>query len=182
MTSTLTFQEAQLFYTLWMSLLNYVNQTYQLNPCLGKLEKAEDLSNPNVRIVSDYLWNHSSIIDTYLSATELSPEHREIVAGWKNFIKNQFILERHLQKGSVLLSLNDNAVYIVNTIDSNFEKKFADMSLPLLLEATLIPFNGKIIYYDITVFKNIPLGIGYIDAFKEIYMTSKKEKSFQTTL
>ena len=182
MTSNLTPQEAHLFYRLWLPLLDYVNQTHQINPFLTKIEKAEELNIPNIRAVSDYLWNHPSVIDSYLNTAKLSSEHSAIVTGWKHFVRDQFILERHLQKGSVFIPLNDDRVYIVSGIDLSFEEMFADIPLPLLLETTLIPFNGKIISDGMITHKNVPIGIGYIDAFSEIYITSKKEKTFQTSL
>ena len=182
MPSILTGQEAQLFYKLWMPLLDYVNQTYRVNPNLAKIENPKESDQQEIRIVSTYLWNHPEIIDQYLTVAELSPEHRKIVAEWKHFVKDSFILERHLQKGSVFMPLSNGKLYIVNGIDSSFEEMFAGTPLPILLETTLIPFKDKIICSDIVINRNVTIGRGYIEAFKEIYMTAKKEKAICTSL
>ena len=178
----LDFTDARLFYELWIPLLDYVNQTYHVNSNLGKMEKAEGLDIREVQVVSKFLWDHPETIDEYLIFAELLPEHRKIVESWKCFVSGEFILERHLKRGSVFISLKDNQTYMVNGIYSTWEEIFPNTSLPILLRATLIPFKDKIIYDSIVTCSNVIIGRGYADSFKNIYLTAKQSKSIRFSL
>ena len=101
----LDFTDAKLFYDLWIPLLDHVNRTYNVNPKLGKMARADGLNIQEVRVVADFLWSHPAVIDGYLASAELPPDHREILAGWSRFVSGEFILERHLKRGSVFISL-----------------------------------------------------------------------------
>lgn len=174
--------DAKLFYELWLSLLDHVNQTYRVNSRLGRMQKAEGLDIQEVRVVADYLWSHPEIIDQYLSSAELSEEHREIVASWKRFVSGEFILERHLKRGSVFISLKDEQVYMVGGIFSSWEEMFPRSYLPILLRATLIPFQNKIIYDSIVTCSNVISGRAYEDSFKNIYLSAKQTNALHFTL
>lgn len=78
----LDFTDAKLFYDLWIPLLDHVNQTYNVNPKLGKMTRADGLNIQEVRVVADFLWSHPAVMDGYLASAELPPDHREIIAGW----------------------------------------------------------------------------------------------------
>ena len=167
MNPTLTPNDAKLFYELWIPLLDFVNSTYRVNPNLGKMEKAENLNIQEVRVVADFLWSHPEVIDRYVDSANLPSEHREIVAGWKRFVSGEFILERHLKRGSVFISLKDEQVYMVNGILSSWEDMIPYAALPILLRATLIPFRDKIIYDSIVTCNNVIIGHGYAETFKK---------------
>ena len=47
--------DAKLFYALWIPLLDHVNQTYNVNPKLGKMVRADGLNIQEVRVVADFL-------------------------------------------------------------------------------------------------------------------------------
>ena len=93
----LDFADAKLFYDLWIPLLDHVNQTYNVNPKLGKMARPDGLNIQEVRVVGD--WSHPAVIDGNLASAELPPDHREIIAGWSRFVSGEFILERHLKRG-----------------------------------------------------------------------------------
>ena len=174
--------DAKLFYALWIPLLDHVNQTYNVNPKLGKMARADRLNIQEVRVVADFLWSHPAVIDGYLASAELPPDHREIIAGWKRFVSGEFILERHLKRGSVFISLEDEQVYMVNGIYTSWEEMIPQAALPILLRATLIPFRDKIIYDSIVTCSNVILGRGYAETFKDIYLLAKQAKTIHTSL
>ena len=60
--------DAKLFYALWIPLLDHVNQTYNVNPKLGKLTRADGLNIQEVRVVADFLWSHSSTFSPFATA------------------------------------------------------------------------------------------------------------------
>ncbi len=182
MNPTLDPNDARLFYELWIPLLDYINQTYRANLTLGKMEKAERLDIGEVHVVSNFLWSHPQLIDQYLATADLPEEHRKIISGWNNFVSGKFILERHLKRGSVFISLKDEQVYLVHGIYSSWEEMFPYTPTPILLQATLIPFKGRIIYDSIVSCSNVSFGRGYADSFKEIYLTAKQAKAVRISL
>ena len=174
--------DAKLFYELWIPLLDYVNQMHRVNPRLGHMTTPAGLDTDEVRIVSDFLWKHPEIIDQYLRAVEMPLEHREIVESWKRFVLGEFILERHLKRGSVFISKDDAQVYSVCGIYSTWEEMLPYAPTPIYLRATLIPFKDKIIYDSIFACYPIVFGISATNDFKEIYLNAKQNKKIHFSL
>lgn len=54
-------------------------------------------------------------------------------------------MERHLKKGSMLISMEDEKVYQVVGIISSLKEMFLYAPMPLMIEATLMPFKDVII-------------------------------------
>ena len=55
------------------------------------------------------------------------------------------MMERHLKKGTIFISLEDEEVYQVSGIISSWEEMFFGAPMPLMLEATFMPFRDVII-------------------------------------
>ncbi len=110
--------DAKLFYQLWLPLLNYVNGNYNvlvddIDFTKGKIDLQDAVE------VARFLWDRTWIIDDYLEQSDLPEEHMEILKIRKGCIRGRFIIERHLKKGSVFISTDDNSVYLVNGIVSS---------------------------------------------------------------
>ena len=101
---------------------------------------------------------------------------------WSRFVSGEFILERHLKRGSVFISSEDEQVYLVSGIFSSWEEIIPQAELPILLRATLIPFKDRIIYDSIVTGSNVIIGRGYAKIFKDIYLSAKHAKSIHTSL
>ena len=171
--STMTSDDAQLFYKLWFSLLEYVNKKHKVNPSLKKMADAKQLDPQEVSKVADYLWEHVEEIDDYLTENkDLPEEHRSLIAAWKKRVRGRFVLERHLKKGSILLG-EDNRVYLVGGIVSSWEEMFFGFSLPVFVSATLIPWRGGIISDGLIGSYPIMIGGNMKRGFKDIYMEAK---------
>lgn len=76
-----------------------------------------------------------------------------IISEWKKAVTDGFIVERHLKKGSILIS-TQNEVYQVCGITLSFEE-ISNMPLPVLLKTTLISFKGVIIYDGLAEEKHV---------------------------
>lgn len=70
--------------------------------------------------MANRIWEDVSIIDEYIElySDEMNEEEIDIVAGWKNAVRGTFVVDRHLRKGSVLVSA-DKKVYLVKGIYSS---------------------------------------------------------------
>ena len=82
-------------------------------------------------------------------------------------------MERHLKKGTIFVS-EDDKVYQVQGIISSWEEMFFYAPMPLLMEATFIPFRDVIISDGLVMPYNIVIGKNMAKQFKNVYMSAKK--------
>lgn len=166
---TLARQDVELFYQLWLPMLDYVNKKYRIEPKLGST--GHNANRLAVKVTADYVWSHIQVIDEYLSDTSLPKEHAQIIAGWKQCKPGRYIVERHLKKGSVFISEKNQTVYMVKGLASTWEEMVG--KTPVLLEATLLPFRDSIISDGLVVPYPVQFGTGIRQAFDEIYLNAK---------
>ena len=174
-------EDAKLFYGLFFPLLDYVNREYHILPEEDYFEQGM-IDPQDAAEVAHFLWERTWIIDDYLEQADLPEEHRKILKSWKHCIKGRFIIERHLKKGSVFISTDDNSVYLVNGIVSSWEEMLCAAPMPTLLDATLLPFKNVIISDGLVSVMPIIFGPNSRADFKEIYMDAKKDGKFKTTI
>lgn len=169
-------KDGQLFYKLWLPLLDYVNKKCKVNKKLKNIANSQVLNPTDVKEIANVLWNNTELIDEYLSqkGQSLPDEHKEIIKSWKCCIQGTFIMERHLKKGTIFISSEDEEVYQVYGIISSWEEMFPFSPMPLMLEATFIPFRDVIISDGLVLPYNILIGSNMKKQFKDIYMSAKK--------
>ena len=91
-----------------------------------------------------------------------------------DFIKARFVIVRHLKKYSVFLTFDEPAkLYGVCGITNPLSDLVPKEMLPHMIETTLLPFNGKIIYDSLFSSFNISFGSGYRRSLKEAYNEAK---------
>ena len=164
--------EAELFYQLWIPLLDFVNRKYHVCPETEKIDPSQGIDPRDAKTIADYVWSHTEVIEEYLAAAKLPNEHAQIVAGWKQRKPGRYILERHLKKGSVFISAEDGSVYMVKGLFSAWAEMLGES--PVLLDAVLIPFRGSIISDGLVVPYRIYFGKGATEDFKAVYMNAKR--------
>ncbi|MFQ7311607.1 MAG: hypothetical protein ACLROL_07105 [Sellimonas sp.] len=180
---TLSQEDGQLYYKLWMPLLDFVNRTYGVNKKLKSMAEAKNLDPVEVKEVANKLWSEIAIIDRYIKENpELPQEHKDIIQGWKRRIQGKFIMERHLKKGTIFISMEDEQVYQVSGIISSWEEMFYGAPMPLIVEATFIPFRDVIISDGLVMPYNIMIGGGMKRTFKDVYMAAKKSGQIHRSL
>lgn len=176
----LEYSDAELFYQLWFPLLDFVNRKYHVCPKTEIIDQEEGVDPCDAKAVADYLWFHTAVLEEYPAATALPEEHAQIVAGWKRCKSGRYILERHLKKGSVFISAEDGAVYMVKGLCSTWEEMLGES--PVLLDAVLIPFRDSIISDGLVVPYRISLGKGARADFREVYMTAKRNHTIRFSM
>ena len=169
--------DAELFYRLWIPLLDFVNSKYHVCPETETIDQRQGVDARDAKAIADYLWSHTGVIEEYLAVAELPNEHAQIVAGWKQRKPGRHILERHLKKGSVFISVEDGAVYMVKGLFSTWAEMLGES--PVLLDAVLIPFRGSIISDGLVVPYRICFGKGAREGFKEEYMNAKRNHTIR---
>lgn len=144
---------------------------------------AERLEPAEVKEISDRLIDNVSVIDEYLLENrELSDENRKIIEGWKRSVRGRFVIERHLKGGSIMISMEDETVYQVGGIITSIEEMFRYAPMPLVVEATLMPFREVIITDGLIIPYNLYIGGNMKRMFKDVYMSSKKSRNIKKVL
>lgn len=171
----LTDEEAKQFYDLWISLLDFVNQKYKLIKELYGMTSPKGLPLQSVALISSKLWENRDIIDEFVASDfkDMNEEETEIVNNWKKAIHDKFIVDRHLKKGSVFISIDNSEAYIVKGIYSSWREMLASYPMPQIVEVTLMPFKDVIIYDGIVAPYGVCLGKNMSDESKQIYLTAK---------
>ena len=85
---TLSQEDAQLFYSLWLPLLDFVNRKYRVNRKLKNLTVTRGLNPADIKKVANKLWSDVDIIDEYLKeCVDLPEEYKEIIQSWKQRVQ-----------------------------------------------------------------------------------------------
>ncbi len=165
--------DAQLFYKLWLPLLDYINNKHHISKVLKNISKSKNMDTNEIIKIADYLWENTDIIDEYLKEKSDIPEdHQQILRSWKYRIRGRFILERHLKKGSVIIS-EENEVYLVQGIVSTWEEMLC-FDPPVMMEATIIPFRDVLISDGLVRAYPVVFGPNMKRSLKDTYMSAKK--------
>ena len=180
---TLSQEDAQLFYKLWLPLLDFVNGKHRVSSKLNGMATAKSMDPTEVKKVANKLWSDVTMIDDYLRENaNLPQEHKEIIQSWKRRVHGEFMMERHLKKGTIFISLKNEEVYQVSGIISTWEEMFYGAPMPVILETTFIPFRDVIISDGLVMPYNIIVGGNMKRTFKDIYMAAKKNGRIHQSL
>ena len=166
---------------MFLPLLDYVNETYHVTVESVHFE-GESIDPQDALDAARFLWERTWIIDDYLADVQLPEDNRDILVSWKRCITGTFIVERHLKKGSVFISADDNSVYLVNGIFSSWEEMLQDTPLPVILQATLLPFKNVIISDGLISVHPVRFGRNIAVDFKETYMIAKRSGTLITNI
>lgn len=169
-------EQGELFYRLWLPLLSYANQKYHIVNDFAATAPSKGISPEKASKVANKIWEDISIIDEYIEvySDEMSEEEINIVAGWKNAVRGTFVVDRHLKKGSILVSVDaDKKVYLVKGICSDWREMLGNLPMPQMVDATLLPFQGMIIHDGLIRPYGICMGKRLADETKSIYLEAK---------
>lgn len=178
-------EQAELFYELWIPLLDFVNRKYKLCKNYYGMNSPKGLPLDVVIILSSKLWEDVSVIDEYLEKQTgtMSEDEISIVRGWKKAVRGKFVVERHLKNGSILVSCEeDGTVYKVRGIYSSWREMLERFPMPQIVVASLIPFQGIIIHDGVVMPHGVCLGKNLADQVRQMYLNAKKENKIQESI
>ena len=180
---TLSQEDGQLYYKLWLPLLDFVNRKHRVNRKLKNIATAKELDPAEVKKVANKLWSDVAIIDDYLKErVDLTEEYKAIIQSWKRRVQGKFMMERHLKKGTIFISLEDEEVYQVSGIISSWEEMFYGAPMPLMIDATFMPFQDVIISDGLVMPYNIFVGGNMKRMLRDAYMAAKKSGQIHRSL
>ena len=180
----LSSEKVEKFYNLWLPLVSYANNEGKLSPKLPMLSFGMNIKPADVLPTAEYIWDNIDVIDRYIDAgkDKLSDEDIDILCDWKQFVRSRFIVERHLKKGSIFIDAENGEVYQVSGLQSSWEETLSFTSLPVMIETTLLPFDGIIVTDGLLMASNICFGASYKRSFKEHYMLMKQNGKIHKSL
>ncbi len=178
-------QDADLFFKLMWSLQIYVGRQLGILPDVDSVEAYLARSRQDKMQVRDALYKHLDLIDRFVAENpaRLSPQELAIVRGWKRFLAGPFYIERFLKKATIFVdNRNPPKVYAVLGLRDRLEEMFYGRPTPIMVDAVLLPFKGRIVYDGMLNIYNIYFGSGIRGTLKEIYAAARQNGRIIETL
>jgi len=93
----------------------------------------------------NFFLNNPSLLDEYQNKNDaISNSDKNILNGFKKIISGKYMILKQLKNYAIFMNLESESFYAVKALSDPFEYMLE--SLPVLVETTLLPFEGKIIY------------------------------------
>jgi hypothetical protein len=165
-------EDRKLYFKIWLKLLAFVNDTYNIIPDFGHPDNPIGLDINNMAEIRNKIWNSKSIINKYLKTNNLDDEEYKIVSSWKKFVFNNFLVIKELKKHCIFLDTKKDILYGVYGISSPFSET---IPIPAMIETALIPFKGKIITDGLFAYTKLTFGRNMRISFEETYKEKKME-------
>jgi len=172
-------EDSQLFYKLHWSLLAYANQHLKIMPPVANFEEVGQRPVEQVAKLRDALHDHLDLLEQFVAENPpgFSPQELTIVASWRHRVRGDFYILRFLKPYAVFLSGQEPThLYGVLGLFDPLEVVLHGAPLPLLVQATLLPFRDCIIYDGIMSFYSITFGGGIRGNLNETYNRLKERE------
>lgn len=168
-----------------MGLLDFVNKKYRIHPRAGTLTDPKDLPGKKIFAIREKLWENGTLIDEYLDQWDIGLPEREaaIIATWKKRLSGKFIILKQLKKQAILLHAEEGGgVYGVQGLYSSLAETVPGNMLPLMVEAVLLPFEGRLIYDGFLLPYPVHFGGGCRRDFNQQYQRAKERGEVITSI
>ena len=162
------------FLTVYMALLTFVNNVYEIVPNVRSINDFIKLSMQNKLDIKEALYEDISVLDDFCDENpfQLSDIDLEIILEWKNYVKGNFIVYKQFKKYCVFLEAEESKeAYGVLGLTNSFEEILG--FLPSYIETVLLPFKGKIVCDGLIHSHPVQLGANMRADIKEDYEFSK---------
>jgi len=169
-------KDTDMFYRLYWSLLFYVNQKY---PVIEGLNEPDLMYEDRKEIseLNDTMCNDREIIDSFVSENpfNFNNEELDVIKSWKNYVKDRFLIVAHLKKYTVFMATSEEQrAYGVLGLYDEIEEVVPPL-MPLLVDTTLLPYKGKIIYCGLVRSYNIHIGSNMKRSIQAEYQQAKRK-------
>ena len=168
-TAHLDKKDCDLFYKLYLALLEYTNNTYQVNLSLKQIYKAKNINAQLVVPIAEYLWSNKHIIDEFITKNpyEFNRTELKILTEFKKGIRNMFIIAKFEKNYTIFIDEMGENVYKIKGLFSNIDEIIPSEDLPIYAKTTILPFKGYIIYDGLLGSMPINLGLEFKKMVKE---------------
>jgi hypothetical protein len=181
----LSLEDVKEFFHLHGSLMFFVNERLKVIDEKVATPEAYMRLPGEIRIkVHKALLEHRDLIDAFAdeNPSHFDEDELEIVRSWKDLVSGKFLAFRQLQKSMVFLSSSEPVVaYGVVALFEPFEALLGP-DLPRMVETTLLPFKGRIVYDGVMSAYNLTFGPGIRRRLNASYKKAKERSGIITSL
>lgn len=154
--------EIKRFYSIWLPLLNYVNDQTRLVVDFPRNPAIHNIDIQDAAKIRNALWESPDYLQGFVenNPAELSQADLALAASWRYRVSGSFYIMRCLKKHTIFLWSSEQPVaYGVLGLVSPIEEMLY-LSPPVMVKAVLLPYEGKIIYDGLIAPFNIRFGGG----------------------
>lgn len=180
----LTPRGVQRFYGIWFPLLYFISRRTGLVSDFPSTYGDNSISPNDAAILRNALWDDDALREAFIAENpaNLSPDDLALVKSWDARVRGTFYVFRQLKKYAIFIpDQSDARVYGVLGLASSIEA-VVPMPMPCLVDATLLPFEGKIIYDSLLAGYNISFGSGIRGSLNETYKAAQERGTLLTSL
>lgn len=177
-------EDSARFYRIWWPLLCYVNDQTNLVADLPIAPKTSSVNPQDAAKIRDALWASPDYLQGFVddNPAALAEEDLALAASWHHRVSGTFIIMRHLKKHSIfLLDSKQPAAFGVLGIISPIDEVLP-FAPPVMVEAVLLPFEGKIIYDGLIMPYSVSFGGGIRKGFTQSLRTATELGGLVTSL
>lgn len=175
----LAVEENELFYKLRLALLAYANQHLQIIPQAIPAEQIGKQPAAQIVKLRDALHAQPDLLERFVAENpeQFSEQELAIVASWRHHVRGDFYIMRYLKPYTVFMSAKEPShLYGVLGLYEPLEVVTGGNPLPLLVQATLLPFRDRIIYDGLLNVHRIIFGKGIRTSLIEEYNRLKERE------
>ena len=151
-------KDVKLFYKLYFALLDYTNKKYKVHPEYD-IKKYQGIDHNKTYQICQKLWESiNTIIDDFCKENpyRFNKVERNLIKEFKNGIRNRFILFKYEKEYTPLMT--DEKTYMIKGLTDNIDNIIPYENLPVMIETSIIPFKGYLIYDGL--FGTMPINFG----------------------
>lgn len=177
-------RDVKRFYAIFYALLAYTNRQYEI---IDDWRRPEDVRKHTMEEgvqIRNQWYEHPELLERFADKNpfDLPGEDINVVRSWKHFVKGTFYIAKQLKEYAVFLTVEkDPIAYGVTAITSSIEDTLY-MALPIMVEAVLLPFEGKILYDSFLAPYNMAFGAGMRRSLNDAYQAAKSKHGIVTSL
>lgn len=175
--------DVELFMKLTLQLQWYAQQQGQVLPKVKSFIAYVTTSMREKVEVRNYLFDRPELIDQFIQENpdDFTQEELAIVSDWNTFVYGKFYVERLLKKHGIFIDSKEN-VYGISGLSDELSDIIDKRTLPVCVQAVLLPFKGRIVHDGLLGFYNVSFGSGIRSSLKELYLIAKDNDAIIETL
>ena len=158
-------EEYYQYLKLHINIIYYVGRKKNLIPASTTVEDFRRYSTDDKVPIRNAVYENIEMLDEYIydHSENLSEEEKEIILDFKKFKKGTFYIIKLTKKYAYFFG--DKYVYGVYALNDPFQMFFGN-NLPIMVEAVLLPFKGKIVYDGMISSYRMSFGKGMRNSLK----------------
>ncbi len=172
-------EEIKLFYKLRFALLAYTNRHLNIIPGVTAADEIGRQPGEKILALRDALNERMDLLERFVAENPegFSDEELAIVASWRHQISGDFYIMRYLKSYTVFMNARgDPHLYGVLALFDPIEKVVRGAPLPLLVQATLLPFRGRIVYDGLLSPYRVQFGRNFSASLNQQYNRLKERE------